>query len=135
MSGPRLQSNLGITETQRRKDNDMYGYLAWGRVLKVYPKYNSADVYLIRNKDVVVGASHNEGKFSARILTNQAGHNDGSKINHGTINPVLVGDVVLLGFVDGLKTQPVILGSAHRMDNPENTLPNANDRSPEGDLS
>jgi len=118
----RLQSSLGKMEQENRKDVNMGGYTALGRVIKVHHKHNTADVKLIRFNDVLMGSTENEGRYACKILVNSAVYNQKLDKSSGVVEPMVVGQLVIVAFIDNMKTQPIIIGSMHRMDAPENML-------------
>jgi hypothetical protein len=119
----KLQSNLGSVAEDFRKDLKMGGQLMLGKVLKIHPKYNTADILIVKTNDTLLGSEHNEGKFACKIAVNNAGYNPDTRKSYGVIEPLCEGDLVLVDFIDGYKTQPVIRGSLHKtMSEPENIL-------------
>ena len=124
MTGIRFQSTLGrITQDNYRPDMNMSGYLAVGRVLKVHHKSNTADVVLVNTNDTITSSGSQEGKFAARILQNFANYDPKRGKAWGSITPMAVGSLVLVGYLDNMKSKPIILGQFPRPEVGENTLP------------
>lgn len=117
MDGIRLQSSLGKTKEENRKDLNMEGVLMMGEVTKVYPKYHTADVKLVnRNYGALMGSSSTYGKLSCKIMESFAGYDKELGVAFGKVTPIQKGCTVIVGFVGNKKAQPVILGCVH---NPE----------------
>lgn len=119
----RLQGSLGKVEKFNRKDMNMGGYLTLGRVIEVHNKYSTADVMLVNTKDTLMGSKSNQGRFSCKIATNNAHYDADTNTSWGVMEPVCVDDLVLVAFLDNLKSHPIIINSFHRMDRTDNILP------------
>jgi hypothetical protein len=91
--------------------NNMNGVLAIAKVLKVHHKQGTVDLQIIKTNDVISSDASNEGKFAARILTTTANFDAVTMSSSGVLEPMQEGQMVLLAFVDGLKANPVVLGS------------------------
>ena len=116
-NGSRLQSSLGKAKEENRKDLDMGGILMMGEVIKVYPKYHTADVKLVnRTYGALMGSSSTYGKLSCKIMESFAGYDKELGVTFGKVTPIQKGCTVIVGFVGNKKAQPVILGCVH---NPE----------------
>lgn len=112
-----MQSALGKSREEGRKDLDMGGILMMGEVIKVYPKYHTADVKLVnRTYGTLMGSSSTYGKLSCKILESFAGYDNELGVAFGKVTPIQKGCTVIVGFVGNKKAQPVILGCVH---NPE----------------
>lgn len=112
----------GIHET--KKFDDVMGYLALAKVTSVHHKYNTVDVQVIKTKEVITSIPSNEGKLGARVCVPSAHFNARNNTFSGVVEPMQEGQLVILAFLDGTRTQPIILGSLHdtwTMDN--NILP------------
>lgn len=118
----KYQASLGNIGKDTRHDVKMEGYTAIGRILKVHHKHNTADVKLVRTNDVLSGLSNNEGRFSCKILVSNARFDINTGKSNGVIEPLTEGELVVLSFLEGMKSQPLIIGSLHRMDNTDNIL-------------
>lgn len=131
-TSPMLQSSLGIaTSQQTKKDRSWnHGYLALGRVLKVFPKRYTADVEIFHTYDKLHSANEQEGRHACRIGVGTAGFSDQYQAPYGEIIPIQRGNIVLVGFLKNSKEQPVILRVFHdisednRTANYRNILPN-----------
>lgn len=120
----KFQSNLGSVSVDYRKDLKMGGHLILGKVLKIHDKFHTADILIVKTNDTLLGSEQNEGKFACKIAVGSAGYNEKTGKSYGVIEPICVGDLVLVDFIDGYKTQPVIRGLLHKtMDSSENILP------------
>lgn len=122
--GIRFQSSLGrVTQAPYRPDMNMSGYLAVGRVLKVHHKSNTADVILVNTNDTITSNGSQEGKFAARIMHQFSSYDPKRGKSWGNISPIAIGSLVLVGYLDNMKSKPIILGAFPRPDNVENTQP------------
>lgn len=119
----RLQSSLGGKKFIERNDRKMNGYLAVAKVIEVYPEYNTVDVQIVNTMETVSGSSVNGGRFSCKVAASNAHYDGYTGTAWGTVEPIFKDDLVILAFLEGMKDQPVILKSIHRMDPYENILP------------
>lgn len=134
MNEIRLQSSLGRAKVENRKDLDMGGILMMGEVIKVHPKYHTADVKLVnRTYGALIGSSSTYGKLSCKIMESFAGYDKELGVAFGKVTPIQKGCTVIVGFIGNKKAQPVILGCVHNpeilknnlVDYPENDSENA----------
>ena len=120
-----LQPHLGRVTDIYKPEENIGGYLALGKVLKVHHKNGTADIELVRTGDVISSEGINEGRFGARLSTSFAHFNEDSRTSSGSTVPVQEGQLVILAFLDGLKGQPVIIGMLpNTWENTNNILPN-----------
>lgn len=119
----RLQSSLGRVYENDRPDMNMSGYLTVAKILKVHHKSNTADVVVVSTRDTFISSEENEGRFAARILQGSAGFNEKRGKAWGSTTPYAEGSLVLLGFLDNMKSRPTILGAYHSPDKVQNVLP------------
>lgn len=118
------QPHLGVTSPNTQPHLDM-NMLAWAKVTRVHHKHSTADVEVINTRDVISSDPAVEGKFAARISTVSAHYDNELMLSSGVIEPIQEGSIVLLAFLDGNKSRPVILGSFHYPDSVDkNVLPN-----------
>lgn len=132
---PVRQASLGKSQDEPRRDVNMGGFMSIARVIKVHHKNNTVDLMGLRGSNPIAGSSDNEGRYAARLLTSNAKHDDDTKKSWGVVEPIQEGELVLVGFVDGYKQQPIVFGSLHRMDeevmnmlNPEYPILKTNQR-------
>ena len=119
-----FQPHLGRFEDDYKGFNNL-GYLSLAKVLKVHNKFNTADVMLVRTNDIVSSSEINEGRFGARIGTPSAHFDRTLMATSGVIEPIQEGQLVVLAFLDGMKSQPIIICSFHDTYSPQtNVLPN-----------
>lgn len=118
-----FQSSLGNVTQENRSDIKMNGYTSLGRIIKIHHKKNTADVKIVRTNDVISSLAENEGRFACKILTVNAHFNKDTCKSNGVIEPLTEGELVVIGFLEGRKTEPIILGSLHRLDDTDNILP------------
>lgn len=134
-SSMRPTSGLGpyvdnSNKVDRTFDN---GYLAFGQVLKVYPKSYCADVQIFHTNDKFRSSHLHEGKHGCKIGVSSAGFSDQYQAPYGEIMPIYRGNIVLVGFLKNVTDQPVILKVFHSIEetvgtvNFRNILPNTFD--------
>lgn len=118
------QSHLGERTRVYKPGDNMNGYIAIAKVLKVHHKNSTADVQIINTGDILMGGSDTEGRYGVTISTANAHYDVDTRTSWGTIEPISKGDLVLVGFIDNMKTKPVILGSVHNINSfMNNVLP------------
>lgn len=106
------QPSLGGINPTKRFD-DVMGYMALARVTAVHHKYNTVDVQVIKTKEVITSIPSNQGKLGARVCVSNAHYNAKNNTFSGVVEPIQEGQLVILAFLDGTRTQPIILGSLH----------------------
>jgi hypothetical protein len=120
----RLQPHLGRVHDNYKPHDNMGGLLAIAKVTKIHHKQGTVDLQVIKTNDVIASDAENEGKFGARVLTTSAHYDSTLMSSSGVVEPMQEGQLVLLAFVDGTKSNPIVLGSFHQTWNPEeNILP------------
>lgn len=117
-----MQSNLGNVISVSRKDINMKGILVLAKVIKVYHKNNTVDVKLIRSNNIIKSSDKNEGRFACRVLCCNAGYDKKNQMSWGVIEPLSKGQLVIVSFLDGYKSEPIIIGSMHYVNNSNNIL-------------
>lgn len=126
----REQAALGRVQTEKRTDQNMGGMLLYGEVIRVYPENHTADVKILNNQyGSLISANFNNGKYACRILESYAGFDSQGKLAYGKITPIQSGNYVLIGFINNYKSQPVILGCFHSINDTKNVLTNNQYRS------
>lgn len=112
---PQLQSSLGdIASTKNKKERSWNnGYMAFGQVLKVYPKRYTADVMIFHTHDKIRSLGTEEGRHSCKIGVGSAGFSELHGRPYGEICPLHAGDIVLVAFLKNTKEHPVIIGVFH----------------------
>lgn len=104
----RFQSGLGSEFTRRYKEGQQVDTLMLMSVTKVHYKYNTVDLIALKHKETFTTSYANEGKYSAKLPMEFGGRNIAGQ-PYGQINPVTVGTIVLVGFVQSDKNNPIIL--------------------------
>lgn len=104
----RFQSGLGSEFTRRYKEGQQVDTLMLMSVTKVHYKYNTVDLIALKHKETFTASYANEGKYSAKLPMEFGGRNIAGQ-PYGQINPVTVGTIVLVGFVQSDKNNPIIL--------------------------
>lgn len=128
---PVLQSSLGrVANNSTKKDRSWNnGYLAFGKILKIHYKRNTADVKLLKMSDTLMSEVEQEGKHACRIAVQTAGVDSEYKEPYGEIIPLQKGMIVLVAFLKNTKEKPVIIRAFHDISeddgavNYENILP------------
>ena len=128
---PMLQSSLGrVANNSTKKDRSWNnGYLAFGKILKIHYKRNTADVKLLKMSDTLMSEVEQEGKHACRIAVQSAGVDKEFKEPYGEIIPLQKGMIVLVAFLKNTKEKPVIIRAFHDISeddgaiNYENILP------------
>lgn len=119
------QPHLGREFTNYKPQENIGGYLALGKVLEVHHKNGTVDIEIVGTGDVIMSSDTNEGRFGARMATNSAHFNSENLTSSGTSNPVQKGQLVILAFLDGMKHEPIIIGTLHNTwENTNNVLSN-----------
>lgn len=122
MDGMNLQPHLGRFQNNYKPSESMGGYLALAKVVEVYHKNNTADVMIVRSNNALTSNSENQGRYAARIGVATAHHDKSLMSSSGVVEPIQKGQLVILAFLDGQKTQPVILTSFHDIDTSESNV-------------
>ena len=105
----RFQAGLGSEFVRRYKAGKSVSTLIIAQVIQVNYKYNTVDLISVKNKDIMRGAYNTEGAFSAKIPIEFGGRNSAGK-PYGQVKPIEVGAMVLVGFVNEDKNNPIVLG-------------------------
>lgn len=108
-----LQPHLGRVFDNYKPTSDMFGVLTLAKVIKVHHKSNTVDIQFIKRKGALTSDSGNEGKQGVRVLTQSAHYEQNSMSPSGVVEPMLLGQIVVVSFLDGDKNKPIILGSIH----------------------
>lgn len=118
-----LQPHLGTKIDRNYKPHDnMGGYMALARIIKVHHKNNTADVEVVKDGEIISSSEVKEGKYSARIATATASFNKDLMSSSGVVEPMQEGQYVILAFLDGLRNQPIIISSFHDTWTPERNV-------------
>lgn len=103
--GTRFQSSLGTQRTRRYKESSNIDRISFAKVTRVNYRYNTVDVTTSHGSlDSGTG-----GRMSAKLPVQFSGTTQEGK-PFGQVNPIEIGTRVLIGFVEGEKTTPVVLG-------------------------
>lgn len=119
----RLQPHLGRVSINYKNGMNLNGLMTLARVTNVHQKSGTADVVTVQGGNIFSSSASNEGAYAARILTSYSDYDSTRKKYWGEMNPIGIGTLVLIGFMDNKRTQPVILGTFHYPDNNDNVLP------------
>lgn len=101
----RLQSGLGRVQEVYKESADT---LIMAEVVKVNFVYNTVDVVSIKSKERIVMDNDTNGKFSAKLPVSFGGSLSNG-MSYGQTIPVNVGDMVLIGFLQKDKTNPIVI--------------------------
>lgn len=105
----RTQASLGKVHYQSRIDLNN-GVLSLGKVKKIYEKTNSVDVLMLTN-NYLGDNKEDDGIVSCYRLESYCGYDEDLKVSYGKINPIHEGSLVVVGYIDGMKGQPILLGT------------------------
>lgn len=106
--GLRTQASLGTEFRRLYNESSNIDRITLAEVIKVNYRYNTVDVKITIDNTVISNSGADEGRFSAKLPVEFGGRTlDGKP--YGQINPIDVGSLVLLGFLDGKKTKPIVL--------------------------
>lgn len=108
-----LQPHLGRTSTNYKPQDNIPGYLALAKVIKIHHKYNTVDLQIIKTNNLISSSNDMEGKFGARICVSSAHFDSATSCSSGVIEPILEGQIVVLAFLDNKKSEPIVIGSFH----------------------
>lgn len=101
----KLQSGLGRVKEVYKEDAQ---FITMARVVKVNFLYNTVDVVTINYSERIMKDDSTQGRYSAQLPVSFSGSfSDGT--TYGKTTPINVGDYVLIGFLDGDKTTPIVL--------------------------
>ncbi|AYP68592.1 hypothetical protein EalM132_00080 [Exiguobacterium phage vB_EalM-132] len=120
-SEARLQPHLGKPQ-ERYKPGDDSNSLLLAKVTKVHHKHGTVDLQIIKSNSTINSDASTEGRFGARVATATAHYNPETLSTSGTIEPIQEGQLVMVAFLDGLLSQPVIIGSFHQTWESENNI-------------
>lgn len=105
----RTQASLGNEYKRRYKEGENINTISLGKVIAYHPRYNTVDVVTYPRNDVSTDSYFTGGKFSAKLPVGFSG-TDKSGNAYGQITPVEAGSLVVIGYVEGHKTTPIVLG-------------------------
>ena len=108
LTGKRYQTSLGREFKPVYDEAKDMNSLVFATVVKVNYQYNTVDVVTTKNADSLVKPTETRGKLSARLPVTFGGSLSNGK-PYGDFIPITEGDTVLIGFVDGLKDNPIVV--------------------------
>lgn len=106
--GRRFQAGLGSEHKRLYKEGQQINTLLLAQVIQVNYKYNTVDLLALQHKEVFQNSYANEGRFSARLPMEFGGRNLVGQ-PYGQVNPIAVGTVVLVGFINSDKDMPIVI--------------------------
>jgi hypothetical protein len=106
--GRRFQAGLGSEHKRVYKEGQQINTLLLAQVIQVNYKYNTVDLLALQHKEVFQNSYANEGRFSARLPMEFGGRNLAGQ-PYGQVNPIAVGTVVLVGFINSDKDMPIVI--------------------------
>lgn len=104
----RFQAGLGSEIKRVYKEGQQINTLLLAQVIQVNYKYNTVDLLALQHKEVFQNSYANEGRFSARLPMEFGGRNIVGQ-PYGQVNPIAVGTVVLVGFINSDKDMPIVI--------------------------
>lgn len=108
LTGKRYQTSLGREFKPVYDEAKDMNSLVFATVVKVNYRFNTVDVVTTKNADSLVKPTATRGKLSARLPVTFGGSLSNGK-PYGDFIPITEGDTVLIGFVDGLKDNPIVV--------------------------
>lgn len=108
MDRPITQSSLGTFEAVEKNPGQNIDRILLGEVTAVHLKYGTVDFKIYEDSSNYVASNRSGGKFSARIPREFSGTTKEGK-PYGSVLPIQAGTLVLVGFVGGSKSTPIIL--------------------------
>lgn len=85
------------------------------KVIAVHHKNNTVDLQIVKTNDIISSSENSEGRFGARVATSSAHFNGNSLTSSGVVEPMQEGQLVILAFLYGFKSEPIVLGSFHNI--------------------
>ncbi|MCB5366913.1 coiled-coil domain-containing protein [Collinsella aerofaciens] len=116
LSPIRFQSQLGKELKRLYKEGNNVVRLSLARVTKVNYKYNTVEVITTLHKNSTTKNPNDNGRYSARLPITFGGRTPNGKV-YGTNTLVTVGSLVLIGFLEGRKDNPIVLNIYGEPDN------------------
>ena len=112
MTGFKQQSGLGTEWERKYPFGETVDKLFIARVVQVNYRYGTVDLVMPKTSEMRMSQGYHvtQGEFSARLPMEYGGLNQYGK-PYGTIKPILVGSLVLVGFIDGNRQNPMVLGT------------------------
>ena len=108
MDRPITQSSLGTFEAVKKNPGQNIDRILLGEVTAVHLQYGTVDFKIYEDSSNYVASNRTGGKFSARIPREFSGTTKEGK-PYGSVLPIQAGTLVLVGFVGGSKSTPIIL--------------------------
>lgn len=108
MDRPITQSSLGTFEAVKKNPGQNIDRILLGEVTAVHLQYGTVDFKVYEDSSNYVASNRTGGKFSARIPREFSGTTKEGK-PYGSVLPIQAGTLVLVGFVGGSKSTPIIL--------------------------
>lgn len=105
------QPHIGRGSKSNYKNSEHMFALTTAKVVRVHHRSGTADIELIISNDKIVSQPTNEGKFSARVVTECAYYDSVNLAAYGKTRVIRKDEIVIVAFLDGEKNRPIILGS------------------------
>lgn len=116
LSPIRFQAQLGKEMKRLYKEGNNVVRLSLARVIKVNYKYNTVEVITTLHKNSTTKNPNDNGRYAARLPIMFGGRTPNGKV-YGTNTLVTVGSLVLIGFLEGRKDNPIVLNIYGEPDN------------------
>lgn len=108
MADIRTQSSLGTEFKRLYNEDSNISKIMLAEVTKVNYRYNTVDVRTTDGSMQINKSGQSEGRYSAKLPVEFSGRTATGKV-FGQINPIEVGTLVLLGFLSGYKSKPIVI--------------------------
>ena len=119
-----LQPHMGRPVPIYKPQDNIGGYMALAKVTRVHHKYNTVDVQIIKTSNRISSSPEQEGKHGAKLGVSTAHYNANTMSSSGVIEPIQEGQLVVVGYLDNLKSEPFIICSFHNTwETTKNVLP------------
>lgn len=115
MGDIRRQASLGTEFSRVYSEDSNQLRMILARVTKVNFRYNTVDIISVSGKLKSDKNGKEQGRFSAKLPVQFAGRTVEGK-PYGQTTPITVGSLVLVGFIDGQKSQPVVISIYNESD-------------------
>ena len=82
--------------------------IVMAKVTAVHYKYGTVDVQLTRDSTKFSSSPNSKGRYSAKLPREFSGTTENGKA-FGSVKPIQVGTLVIIGFINGSKNTPIVL--------------------------
>lgn len=105
---PINQSSLGEHSLVPKNPGMNIDRIVMAKVTAVHYKYGTVDVQLTRDNTKFSSSPNSKGRYSAKLPREFSGTTENGK-SFGSVKPIQVGTLVIIGFINGSKNSPIVL--------------------------